>query len=88
MEFIFIVFPAETLNDTKERLRKKLRLGKQAFDKVRLALADNNNRIKYLEDDSLVLFDEVAIKLYSLAIDNVDRNPKRQALFEKGISIK
>lgn len=86
--FIFIVFPAETLNDTKERLRKKLRLGKQAFDKVRLALADNNNRIKYLEDDSLVLFDEVAIKLYSLAIDNVDRNPKRQALFEKGISIK
>ncbi|RCK67165.1 Ubiquitin carboxyl-terminal hydrolase 15 [Candida viswanathii] len=87
--FVFIALPNEPLSETKERLRKKLGLGKQAFDKIRLALADNNFKGLYLEGkEDLVLYDEVAGKRLNLGLDHPDRSPKRQTQFDKGISIK
>ena len=87
--FVFVVLPNEPLSETKERLRKKLGLGKQAFDKIRLALADINFKGLYLEGkDNLILFDEIANKRLSLGLDHPDRTPRRQSQFDKGISIK
>ena len=88
--FMFIVFPGESFKSTRERLRLKLGLGKQAFDKIRFALADLNNKGQYLddEDENLVLFDKVSIERSFLALDHPDRNPKRVNPFDKGISIK
>ncbi|KAK6884573.1 Ubiquitin carboxyl-terminal hydrolase 15 [Candida tropicalis] len=87
--FVFVVLPNEPLSETKERLRKKLGLGKQAFDKIRLALADINFKGSYLEGkDNLILFDEIANKRLSLGLDHPDRTPRRQSQFDKGISIK
>ena len=87
--FVFVVLPNEPLAKTKERLRKKLGLGKQAFDKIRLALADNNFKGQYLEgNNEMVLFDQIANKRLSLGLDHPDRTPKRQSQFDKGISIK
>lgn len=90
--FIFAVFPGEPFEETKARLRKKLGLGEQAFEKVRIALTDMNDKGRYLESDkpNLELFEEVARfdQNISLALDHPDRNPRRQNPFEKGISIR
>ncbi|CAK9439700.1 uncharacterized protein LODBEIA_P38000 [Lodderomyces beijingensis] len=88
--FLFVVFPNEPFEQTKERLRLKLGLGKQAFDKVRLALADMNDKGMYLDegDENLVLFDKLDQRRNHLALDHPDRDPKRQNTFDKGISIK
>lgn len=90
--FIFAVFPGEPFEETKIRLRKKLGLGGQAFDKVRIALTDANDKGRYLDSDNpnLELFEE--IKKFDadtfLALDHPDRNPRRPNPFEKGISIR
>lgn len=89
--FIFAIFPDEPFADTLERLRKKLGLGTQAFEKVRIALADINSKGRYLDPEkTLVLLDETS-KFDSqalLALDHPDRNLRRPNPFDKGISIK
>ncbi|KAG7662287.1 UBP15 [[Candida] subhashii] len=90
--FIFIAFPNESFKETKERLRRKLGLGIQAFDKIKFALSDNNMGA-YLntEDESLNLFNEIGNSRsgsISLGLDHPDRSPKRPNQFDKGISIK
>lgn len=90
--FIFVVFPGEPFEETKTRLRKKLGLGGLAFEKVRIALTDANDKGRYLDSDNpnLELFEE--LKKFDadtfLALDHPDRNPRRQNPFEKGISIR
>lgn len=90
--FIFVVFPGEPFEETKTRLRKKLGPGGQAFEKVRIAITDANDKGRYLESDNpnLELFEE--LKKFDadtfLALDHPDRNPRRPNPFEKGISIK
>ncbi|KAI5953778.1 UBP15 [Candida theae] len=88
--FFVILFPNELWSDTKERLRRKLGLGKQAFDKIKFALADANDKGSYIDetDPQLVLFDKVGTLRFNLALDHIDRSPKRQNLYEKGISIR
>lgn len=90
--FIFPVYPDEAFEATKERLRKKLGLGIQAFEKVKLALADSSGKGLYLDNSNtkLNLFDEVANfdANVSLALDHPGRSPRRQNPYDKGISIK
>ncbi|CAI5758987.1 unnamed protein product [Candida verbasci] len=88
--FLFLVFQNELIKETKERLRLKLGLGKQAFEKVRLAIADSNDKGVYLDDsnDSLNLYTEIGARRMNLALDHPDRSPKRQNQIDKGISIR
>lgn len=90
--FIFAVYPDEPFDETKERLRKKLGLGIQAFDKIKFALADSNAKGRYIDHEKLEsnLFDQVSHfeANVSLALDHPDRTPRRQNPFDKGISIK
>lgn len=90
--FVFPVYPNEKFGDTKKRLRKKLGLGLQAFEKVKFALADSNDKGCYIEQGNhdLVLYDEIGKyeNSVSLAIDHPDRSPRRISQFDKGISIK
>ncbi|KAK6454584.1 ubiquitin carboxyl-terminal hydrolase [Scheffersomyces xylosifermentans] len=90
--FILAVYPDEKFPETKERLRRKLGLGIQAFEKMRFALADSHDKGVYIdhENSDLVLFNEIgkAQSAISFALDHPDRNPRRQGQFDKGISIK
>lgn len=90
--FVFAVYPDEPFEETKTRLRKKLGLGIQAFDKIKIALADMNDKGRYLdlEKPGLNLFEEVTKfdSHVSLALDHPDRNPRRANPFDKGISIR
>lgn len=90
--FIFPVYPDESFENTKERLRRKLGLGIQAFEKVKIALADSSGKGMYLDNGNteLNLFDEVANfdANVSLALDHPGRSPRRQNPYDKGISIK
>lgn len=90
--FVFAVYPDEPFEETKARLRKKLGLGVQAFDKIRVALADVNDKGRYLdfEKPTLNLFEEVTKfdSHVSLALDHPDRNNRRANPFDKGISIR
>ncbi|GEQ67335.1 hypothetical protein JCM33374_g999 [Metschnikowia sp. JCM 33374] len=89
--FVFAIFPEEPFEETKERLRKKLGLGVPAFDKIRIALADLNDKGRYLdtEKEGFSLLDEISKfeSHVSLALDHRDRNPKRSNPLDKGISI-
>lgn len=90
--FVFPVYPNEKFVDTKKRLRKRLGLGLQAFEKVKFALADSNDKGCYIdhENQDLVLYNEIGKyeNSVSLAIDHPDRSPRRVSQFDKGISIK
>ena len=90
--FILPVYPEETFGQTKERLRRKLGLGIQAFEKIRFALADSHDKGAYIDHDNndLILFDEIgkSQSSVSFALDHPDRAPRRQNQFDKGISIK
>lgn len=90
--FIFPVYPDEKFARTAERLRKRLGVSPQAFSKIKIALADANDKGRYLntESESLNLFDEIlnCDASMSLALDHYDRSPKRGAAYDKGISIK
>lgn len=90
--FILPIYPEETLDLTKERLRKRLGLGILAFEKIRFALADSDDKGAYIDSDNnkLVLFDEISktSTSYSFALDHPDRTPRRQNQLDKGISIK
>ncbi|KAI5959658.1 UBP15 [Candida margitis] len=88
--FIVILFSDELYSETKERLRRKLGLGQQAFDKIKFALADANDKGSYIDDtdSGLILFDKIGNGRANLALDHIDRNPKRQNPYEKGISIR
>lgn len=89
--FILIVYPTEKFEVTKERLRKKLGLGTQAFEKIKFVLIDNKDRVSYIDpkNDELILFEEIGRSQISLsfALDHPDRNIRRQN-YDKGISIK
>lgn len=90
--FVFAVYPDESFEDTKTRLRKKLGLGIQAFEKIKIALADVNDKGRYLdvEKADLNLLNEI-LKFdshVSLALDHPDRNPRRTNPYERGISIR
>lgn len=90
--FVFAVYPEESFEDTKTRLRKKLGLGIQAFEKVKIALADINDKGRYLDTEKadLNLLNEI-LKFdshVSLALDHPDRNPRRTNPYERGISIR
>lgn len=89
--FILIVFPGEKWPETARRLSQKLGLdSKTAFDKMRVALADENDKGRYLELNSdMVLFDEIKRhdSSVSLALDHRERNPRRSYAQDKGISI-
>ena len=65
-------------------------MGQQAFDKIKFALADANDKGLYIDetDPDLILFDKVSNGRANLALDHIDRNPKRQNPYEKGISIR
>lgn len=90
--FLFPLFPSEPFSETKDRLRKKLGLGVQAFEKIKIALADNNAKGRFIDQENLDLnlFQEVATfaSSVSLALDHPDRAPRRVNPFDKGISIK
>lgn len=90
--FIFPVYPDEKFAQTAERLRQKLGVSEQVFSKIKIALADANDKGRYLnlESDSLNLFDEIIScdASMSLALDHYDRSPKRGGGYERGISIK
>ncbi|KAK6465021.1 ubiquitin carboxyl-terminal hydrolase [Scheffersomyces coipomensis] len=86
--FLLAVFPEEKFGETKERLRKKLGLGIQAFEKIRFALADNQDKGAYIDNDDMNLFDEIGKAPLTLALDHPDRSSRRQGQFDKGISIK
>lgn len=90
--FIFAVFPEESFSETKQRLRRKLGLGLQAFEKIKIAIADENDKGRYLELDKpdLNLLDEILSFHTSvlLALDHPDRSPKKPNPFDKGISIR
>lgn len=89
--FVFAVFPEEPWTETRERLRLKLGVSKAVFDKIRVALADANDKGRYLDCDKPLfnLLDEIAkFDVHvSLALDHRDRNPKRNNSYDKGISI-
>lgn len=90
--FVFAVYPDEPFADTKTRLRKKLGLGIQAFEKIKIALADINDKGRYLDTEKadLNLLNEI-LKFdshVSLALDHPDRNPRRTNPYERGISIR
>ena len=89
--FILPVYPNESLSEVKRRIQRRLGLNDQAFEKVRLALADSNDRGRYLDqNDDTVLYNEI-VKFensVSLALDHPDRSPRRASQFDKGISIK
>lgn len=86
--FIFFVFPHETMKDTKRRLQSKLGMNDLNFNKVKIALADQNDKGKYVDDkDDAILYKQISANLCHLALDHVDRNPKKST-FDKGIQIK
>lgn len=89
--FIFAVFPDEPFLETKARLQHKLGLGALAFAKMRIAVADSEDKGRYLDADkpNLVLLDELARfdSLVLLALDHPDRSPRKTNPFDKGISI-
>lgn len=89
--FLFLVFPDEKWPETLRRLCAKLGLDpKNAFDKMRAALADDNDKGRYLDlNAEMVLFDEIGKHetTVSLALDHRDRHPRRAFMQEKGISI-
>merc|ERR1712080_320575 len=84
--FIFPVYPDEKFARTAERLRKRLGVSPQAFSKIKIALADANDKGRYLntESESLNLFDEIlnCDASMSLALDHYDRSPKRGAAYD------
>lgn len=84
--FLFAVFPDEKWRDTARRLNSKL--GFETGEKMRVALADDNYKGRYLDlDEEMILFEEVGRhESISLALDHRDRNPRRYTQ-EKGISI-
>lgn len=90
--FIFPVYPDEKFERTAERLRQRLGVGAQAFSKIKIALADSNDKGRYLntESSTLNLFEEVMSceASMSLALDHYDRSPKRGSAYDKGISIR
>ncbi|CAK7891229.1 ubiquitin carboxyl-terminal hydrolase 15 [[Candida] anglica] len=90
--FIFPVFPSEKFSDTKARLRSKLGLGIKEFEKIKFALADINDKGRYIdhENDDFILYEELKkhTEQLSLALDHPDRSPRRQSQFDRGISIK
>lgn len=90
--FVFPVYPDENFIDTKKRLRKRLGLGSQAFEKIKFALADSNDKGCYIDHDNndLILYDEIGKyeNSVSLALDHPDRSPRKVSQFDKGISIK
>ncbi|CUM67194.1 uncharacterized protein PRCAT00004887001 [Priceomyces carsonii] len=90
--FILPVFPDEKFLETKERLRKKLGVGSLAFEKIKFALADDNDKGRYLDhdNDDLILYNEInkSQVQYCFALDHPDRSPRRQNNYDKGISIK
>ena len=80
------------ITDETLRLRKKLGLGIQAFEKIKIALADSNDKGRYLDMDKadLNLLQEI-LKFdshVSLALDHPDRTPRRVNPYERGISIR
>lgn len=86
--FIFFVFPHETMKDTKRRLQNKLGMNDMNFSKLKIALADQNDKGKYVDDkDDAVLYKQLSTSLCHLALDHIDRNPKKNTL-DKGIQIK
>lgn len=86
--FLFIIFPEESFKDTKKRLQQKLGVNDANFNKIKFALADNNDKGKYIDDDdNIILYNEITNELCNLALDHVDRNPKK-SLADKGIQIK
>lgn len=89
--FLFLVFPDEKWPETQRRLCAKLGLdNKTAFDKMRAALADENDKGRYLDlKEEMVLFDEIGKhdSTVSLALDHRDPHPRRGFMQEKGISI-
>ncbi|OBA20575.1 hypothetical protein METBIDRAFT_78917 [Metschnikowia bicuspidata var. bicuspidata NRRL YB-4993] len=89
--FVFAAFPDEPFEQTKERLRNKLGLGILAFEKIRIALADLDDKGRYLDVDKpgFNLLDEISKfeSHVSLALDHRDRDPKRSNPLDKGISI-
>ncbi|CAH2354774.1 ubiquitin carboxyl-terminal hydrolase 15 [[Candida] railenensis] len=90
--FIFPVFPGEKFVETRARLRAKMGLGRKEFDKIKFALADLNDKGRYIdhENDEFVLYDEIKKhqEQLSLALDHPDRSARRQTQFDRGISIK
>lgn len=89
--FIFATFPEEKWSETARRLNVKLGLPSGlAADKMRVALADDNDKGRYLDPlPDMVLFDEIGRHelTVSLALDHRDRSPRRAFSQEKGISI-
>ncbi|ABN66910.2 Ubiquitin carboxyl-terminal hydrolase [Scheffersomyces stipitis CBS 6054] len=89
--FILAIYPKEKFSQTKERLRRKLGLGIQAFEKIRFSLSDSHDKGAYIdnEDDDFILFDEIgkAHTSISFGLDHPDRSPRRQGQSDKGISI-
>lgn len=89
--FIFATFPDEKWEETARRLHVKLGLPSgSAPDKMRVALADDNDKGRYLDLlPDMVLFDEIGRHelTVSLALDHRDRSPRRAFMQEKGISI-
>lgn len=90
--FIFPVFPGEKFADTKSRLRFKMGLGIKEFDKIKFALADVNDKGRYIDQDNndYVLYDELKKhqEQLLLALDHPDRSARRQTQSDRGISIK
>lgn len=90
--FVMAIYPQELIGETKERLRRKLGLGIQAFEKIKLALADSSGKGNYIDTDKddLILFEEISKRPLQVlfALDHPDRGPKRQQQLDKGISIK
>lgn len=89
--FIFATFPEEKWVETARRLNFKLGLPTgAAADKMRVALADENDKGRYLDlQPDMVLFDEIGRHelVVFLALDHRDRSPRRAFMQEKGISI-
>lgn len=89
--FLFPIFPGEKWEETGRRLTVKLGFtSRSAFEKIRIALADDNDKGRYLDlNPNIVLYDEIGRHdlTVSLALDHRDRNPRRGYLHEKGISI-
>ncbi|EGV65690.1 ubiquitin-specific protease ubp15 [Yamadazyma tenuis] len=86
--FLLVLFPNESFKNTKKRLQHKLGFNDLNFGKVKFALADSNDKGKYLDEhDNLILYNEVTSELSSLALDHFDKNPKK-SMFDKGIQIK
>lgn len=90
--FIFPVFPGEKFYDTKARLRAKMGLGIKEFDKIKFALADGNDKGRYIDSENVEFSLYEELKKHpdqlSLALDHPDRSAKRLNQYDRGISIK